>query len=130
LLVSAADGFHKSNLNDRRPFATTSLSENLKRGEQYAIQSEQYKCQFSCNTLSGALLTEVLEMLTWNSYVLYKTILKRNIAIEYLDYRLMLAKEFLESKIKLLSQTVWPTLPLQYPKTTTQAIQTETLTSF
>jgi hypothetical protein len=130
VFVSTADGFHKTNLNDKRPLATTLLQDNLKRAEQYSSLNEQYKCQFSCNTLSGALLTEVLELITWNSFVAYKTLIKRNTGIDYIDFRLLLAKQFLSVKLKILEQNPLPILPLHHPKTASLAIQTDKLSSF
>jgi hypothetical protein len=75
-------------------------------------------------------MTEVLEMITWNSFVMYKTVLKRNPSIDYLDFRILLAKQFLASKMKILEQNPLPKLPLVHPKTAVSCVQTEKLSSF
>lgn len=69
-------------------------------------------------------------MVIWNSYVVYKNILKKHESIEFADFRLMLAKQLLAAKMKIIEQNPLPTLPLQHPKTNTVAVQTEKLSSY
>jgi hypothetical protein len=76
IMASSADGFHRYNSGDKRSFATVNLQENLKKADVYSQLSDQFRCHFSCLNLSGILFTEVLELITWNSYVAYKNILR------------------------------------------------------
>jgi hypothetical protein len=122
IMASSADGFHRYNSGDKRSFATVNLQENLKKADVYSQLSDQFRCHFSCLNLSGILFTEVLELITWNSYVAYKNILRKNQNIEFLDFRLLLAKQLLATKIRQLDSTPLPSQPM---KTVSIAIQTE-----
>lgn len=122
IMVSSADGFHRFSSSDKRSFATVTLQENLKKAEMYPTLSDQYRCQFSCVNLSGTLFTEVLELITWNTYIAYKTLLKKNPTVEFGEFRVLLAKQLLASKIKSLDHA--PTSS-NIVKTVSVAIQTE-----
>ncbi|CAD8077685.1 unnamed protein product [Paramecium sonneborni] len=132
VFASTADGFHRNTSQDKKSYAVVIYQEYIKLVEQFPALSDAYKCLFSSATVNGAIYTEMQEIVIWNSFVAFKSIQKVNSQINFLEFRLTLAKQLLRTKMKNIPNVseTHHTLQNAQPRFSTIGIVTDIMGSF
>ncbi|CAD8156231.1 unnamed protein product [Paramecium pentaurelia] len=132
VFASTADGFHRNTSQDKKSYAVVIYQEYIKLVEQYPALSDAYKCLFSSATVNGAIYTEMQEIVIWNSFIAFKSIQKVNSQINFLEFRLTLAKQLLRTKMKNIPNVseTHHNLQTAQPRYSTIGIVTDIMGSF